>query len=91
VIKLNLETLKADRNEIFTQLRQAGIGVNVHYLPVHLHPFYRERFGTKAGDCPVAESVYERILTLPMYPKLTQMDLDFTITATLESIFYNSI
>jgi perosamine synthetase len=60
-----------DRGAVFTALRAAGVGTNVHYIPVHLHPFYRERLGTGPGLCPVAEAVYEHILSLPMFPALT--------------------
>ena len=60
------------REEVFQRMRQAGIGVNVHYLPVHLHPFYRQKFGTKRGLCPAAEAAYERILSLPLFPGMTE-------------------
>jgi perosamine synthetase len=59
------------RDRVFRELRTRGIGVNVHYVPVHLHPFYRERFGTGPGLCPVAEAAYAEILSLPMFPMLT--------------------
>lgn len=61
-----------ERDRVFSRLRQAGIGVNVHYIPVHLHPYYRRVFNTGPGLCPVAESVYETILSLPIYPALTE-------------------
>ncbi|GFK94864.1 UDP-4-amino-4-deoxy-L-arabinose--oxoglutarate aminotransferase [Fundidesulfovibrio magnetotacticus] len=60
-----------DRRAVFTALREQGIGVNVHYIPVHLHPYYRERFGHGPGLCPEAEAAYESILTLPMHQGLT--------------------
>ncbi|WP_022662604.1 UDP-4-amino-4,6-dideoxy-N-acetyl-beta-L-altrosamine transaminase [Paucidesulfovibrio longus] len=56
-----------ERDKSFSALRQAGIGVNVHYIPVHLHPYYRERLGTKDGMCPVSEAAYREILSLPMW------------------------
>ena len=68
VVRFDLSQLRAGRAEIFAALRAEGIGVNVHYIPVHLHPFYRQRFGTGRGECPVAEAAYERIITLPMFP-----------------------
>ncbi len=74
VIGLEPDLLRADRKEVFAALREAGIGVNVHYIPVHLHPFYRERFGTGPGMCPVAEAAYERILSLPMFPGMSDGD-----------------
>jgi perosamine synthetase len=71
----------ADRKRAFTALRAAGIGVNVHYIPVYLHPFYAERFGTRPGLCPVAESAYERILSLPIFPKMTDHDIERVVGA----------
>ena len=63
-----------DRAAVFRALREQRIGVNVHYIPVHLHPFYRARFGTGPGLCPVAEEAYEKILSLPMFPGMTDGD-----------------
>ena len=62
---------KLDRNQIFSELRAGGIGVNVHYIPVHLHPYYTRELNTSRGLCPVAEKVYENIISLPVYPALT--------------------
>jgi len=60
----------SDRDIGFTELRRQGIGVNVHYVPVHLHPFYRKRFGTGPGLCPVAEESFQQIVSLPIFPAL---------------------
>jgi perosamine synthetase len=79
VIRLNLEKLRADRADLFAALRSAGIGVNVHYIPVHLHPFYRKRFDTGPGMCPVAEAAYERLLSLPLFHGMTDDDVDTVI------------
>ncbi len=70
---------KADRNRIFTELRNAGIGVNVHYIPVHLHPYYRKTFGTGEGMCPVAEDAFRKIISLPMFPGLKDEELKSVI------------
>lgn len=70
-----------DRGEFFKALRAEGIGANVHYAPVHLHPFYREKFGTAPGLCPVAEAAYEQILTLPIFPRMTDADVEDVIVA----------
>ncbi|MGD0652953.1 MAG: UDP-4-amino-4,6-dideoxy-N-acetyl-beta-L-altrosamine transaminase [Thermoguttaceae bacterium] len=75
VIQLELEKLIVDRGQVFQALRAEGIGVNVHYRPVHLHPYYRTHFGTKPGDCPVAEAAYERLISLPMFPAMTDQDV----------------
>jgi perosamine synthetase len=82
VVKLR----EIERDKVFSSLRAAGIGVNVHYIPVHLHPFYRERFGAREGMCPVAETVYEQILSLPMFPALTNEDVDMVISAVREAV-----
>lgn len=65
-----------DRASVYSRLRASGIGVNVHYVPVHLHPFYRREFGTGPGLCPVAEAAYEEILSLPMFPGMADGDVD---------------
>jgi perosamine synthetase len=81
VIKLELELLQIDRSEAFLFLRERGIGANVHYAPVYLHSFYRDRFGCRPGLCPVAENIYERILTLPIFPSMTRAEADRVVTA----------
>lgn len=70
-----------DRGEVFRQFRAEGIGVNVHYLPVYLHPFYRERFGDQTGRCPAAEQAYARLISLPVFPGMTDGDVDDVIAA----------
>jgi perosamine synthetase len=80
VIRLKLDQLTAGRATIFRALRAEGIGVNVHYVPVHLHPFYRHRFGTGPGLCPVAEAGYEQIISLPIFPRMTDSDVEEVIS-----------
>lgn len=75
-----------DRARVFADLRAAGIGVNVHYIPVHLHPFYRQRFGTGPGMCPVAESAYEQVLSLPIFPTMNDADVGTVIRAVREAL-----
>jgi len=75
VVKLDINRLKRNRLEIFSFLRNEGIGVNVHYIPVHYHPFYKKTFNTYKGLCPMAEAAYERILTLPLFPAMTEDDV----------------
>lgn len=83
VLKLDLDLLGCNRAAFFTALRERGVGVNVHYVPVHLHPFYRERFGTGPGLCPVAEAAYERILSFPIFGALSDGELQRVIDAAL--------
>jgi perosamine synthetase len=80
-VRLNLEKLNADRSQIFRALRAENIGVNVHYIPVHLHPYYRERFGTHAGEYPVAENAYEQLISLPMFHGMSDEDANDVIAA----------
>ena len=65
------------RNEIFSYLRSVNIGVNVHYIPVYLHPYYQETFNYLPNSFPITEKVFKRILTLPMFPKMTDLDVDY--------------
>jgi len=80
-IRLDLAKLTADRAQIFAALRAENIGVNVHYIPVHLHPYYRERFGFRDGDFPVAEDAYSRLISLPMFHAMTDADASDVIAA----------
>lgn len=86
VVILGLEQLKASRADIFAALRAEGIGVNVHYIPVHLHPYYRANQATVAGLCPHAEAAYERILSLPIFPRMSDQDVEDVIEAVRKVI-----
>jgi len=79
-VLLELERLAADRRAIFSALRAEGIGVSVHYIPVYWHPYY-QRLGYQKGLCPVAEGVYERLLTLPLFPAMEDRDVEDVIAA----------
>jgi len=81
VIDLNLENLKVNRKKIFDALRAENIGVHVHYIPIHLQPFYRYRFGYKKGDFPISENHYEKCLTLPLFPLMSNKDVKDVIFA----------
>jgi UDP-4-amino-4,6-dideoxy-N-acetyl-beta-L-altrosamine transaminase len=74
-IRLQLEKLRADRGQIFAALRAENIGVNVHYIPVHTHPYYRENFGYKGGEFPVAEDGYAQLISLPMFHGMSDQDV----------------
>lgn len=81
VVALELERLRVDRATVFRALRAENIGVNVHYMPVYLHPYYRERFGHRPGLCLAAERVYARLLSLPMFPGMADSDVDDVVAA----------
>ena len=75
-----------DRRALFDALRGRGIGANVHYVPVHLHPYYREHLGTGPGLCPVAEEAYERILSLPLYPAMGDDQVERVIEGLADAL-----
>jgi len=87
-IRLDLEKLTASRKEIFRALRAENIGVNVHYIPVHLHPYYRDRFGYKGNEFPISESAYERLISLPMFHGMTDQDVDDVIHAVTKVAYH---
>jgi dTDP-4-amino-4,6-dideoxygalactose transaminase len=78
VIKLNLSKLALGRREVFEKLRDRNIGVNVHHIPVYYHPYYK-RLGYEKGLCPVAEALYEAIITLPLYPTMETDDIRYIV------------
>lgn len=85
VIRLKLSELKLSRLEIYNSLRNKGIGVNVHYIPVHLHPFYKN-LGFNKGDFPNSENYYDGAITIPMFTKLKKKEIKYVIQALKESI-----
>ena len=74
VIQLDLDRLSITRNEFIRQLQQAGIGCSVHFIPLHLHPYYRDMWGYQPNDLPVSNMVFQRIISLPLYSKMTEAD-----------------
>jgi perosamine synthetase len=86
VIRVNFESLGGNRRTCFRTLRQKGIAVNVHYIPVHLHPYYRKTFGTGPGLCPVAEAAYEQIFSIPMFAGITDEETQKVISVVSEIV-----
>ncbi|OYQ04337.1 UDP-4-amino-4,6-dideoxy-N-acetyl-beta-L-altrosamine transaminase [Pseudomonas mandelii] len=78
VVRLQLEQIKLSQTQVFEALRAAGLGVNLHYIPVHLQPYYREQ-GFKDGDFPQAERYYDEAISLPMFPLLSDEQQDYVI------------
>lgn len=81
IIKLNLERIKVDRAEFIEMLKEENIGTSVHFIPVHFHPYYRDTFGYQRGDFPQAEGVFDRIISLPLYPRMSETDVQDVINA----------
>jgi perosamine synthetase len=87
-IQFKLEELKKGRKQIYNALRAENIGVHVHYIPLHLQPFYKEKFAYKEGDFVNAENYYKRVLTLPIFPKMSDNDVEDVINAVNKVIAY---
>jgi UDP-4-amino-4,6-dideoxy-N-acetyl-beta-L-altrosamine transaminase len=80
VVRIDRSRVSRTRREIFERLRADGIGVQVHYIPVHLQPLYR-RLGFEPGDCPQAEAYYEEAITLPLFPAMSEGEQDLVVAA----------
>jgi len=87
VIQLDLDRLRIGRAEFIEALRKRNIGTSVHFIPLHLHSYYRETFGYTADDFPQASAAYQRIVSLPIFPTMSPQDVSDVIeavTATVE-------
>ncbi|MGD9028956.1 MAG: DegT/DnrJ/EryC1/StrS family aminotransferase [Anaerolineae bacterium] len=80
-IRLRTELLAISRAQFIDQLKAEGIGTSVHFIPLHRHPYYRDRFDLQPSDLPVADAAYERLISLPLYPGMTEGDVDNVIEA----------
>lgn len=85
-ILLGVERLRVDRDAFVRALRAERIGANVHYAAAHLQPYYRSRFGHREGELPITEDICSRLVTLPLYPAMTDADLDDVVAAVRKLI-----
>ncbi|MFW6116743.1 MAG: DegT/DnrJ/EryC1/StrS family aminotransferase, partial [bacterium] len=88
-IRLRVDRLQIDRAEFIQALRERNIGTSVHFIPVHLHPFYRNTFGYQKGDLPRAEAIYDRLVSLPIYPRMTETDVQDVVQAAYDVVAAN--
>lgn len=86
VVQVAREHVRASRDELVAALRAEGIGATVHYPLVPAHPYYRQRVGDGSGQCPIAERAAERILTLPLYPAMSDQDVDDVVRAVEKTL-----
>jgi len=84
VLQLPIEHLKGGRRAVFDALVERKLGVNVHYIPVHLQPYYQRCWGYRQGDFPIAERYYERAISIPLYPRMTDEDVQYVINSVRE-------
>ncbi len=86
VLLFDFDKIGLERAEFMSQLKENGIQTQVHYIPVYTHPFYRQTFGTNPGDCPNAESYYQQCLSIPLYPAMTDSDVEKVIVEILKTV-----
>jgi perosamine synthetase len=86
VIQLDLDRLRIGRNEFVQLLQREQIGCSVHFIPLHLHPYYRNTWGYRPEDFPIATAVYQRIVSLPLYPKMSETDVRRVIETVRELV-----
>ena len=91
MLRLSLDHLKIGRAQFIQELKQRNIGTSVHFIPLHLHPYYRDRYGLQPSDIPVAHREFEREISLPIYSKMTDEDVRDVIDAVLELIDMHSL
>jgi dTDP-4-amino-4,6-dideoxygalactose transaminase len=85
VIRLQLDAIKGSHKDVFKSMQAQGIGVNLHYIPVHMQPYYQS-MGFKRGDYPEAEAYYSEAMTIPMYPTMTYDQQDSVISALKKAL-----
>ena len=85
IIQLRTELLRISRDEFIEEMRQANIECSVHYIPLHLFPFYRQQYGYREGDFPCAEAAFKRVVSLPLHPDLTVEDIH-TVVDTIRTV-----
>ena len=88
IIMLYIEKLRISRDDFVKALRKENIGTGIHFRSLHIQPYYKERFKFKESDLPNANYISDRILSLPLYPKMSQYDADTVIKAVKKLINY---
>jgi len=86
VLRLHLDRLAIDRDQFIEELKHRGIGCSVHFIPLHLHPFYQRAFGYRGGDFPKAEAEYHRCISLPIYPTMEADEIECVIHAVTDTV-----
>ena len=85
-VQVKFDQIRISKKELFEKMKEQNIRLQVHYIPVHLHPYYRQRFGFKKSDFPIAEKFYEQEISIPIYPLLEKSDAEFISQTIIELI-----
>jgi dTDP-4-amino-4,6-dideoxygalactose transaminase len=86
VLRLNLESLRVTREQFIEEMRERRIGTSVHFIPVHTHPYYRDRYGFAPEDFPVAAAEFRRIVSLPLNPRMSDRDVEDVVEAVADVV-----
>jgi len=86
LLRLNLDRIRVDRDQFVQELRAQNIGTSVHYIPLHMHPYYRDLYGYAPNDFPIALNEYRRVISLPIYSKMSEQDVDDVIGTVLKVV-----
>ncbi len=86
ILELNLPALRTTRNDVIEDLRTRGVATSVHFIPLHLHPVYREAYGYRSGQFPSAEAAFARAVSLPIYPRMSDADIGYVIEAVRSTL-----
>jgi len=84
-LQIDFKKLSLTKVQFFEKMKKAGINLQVHYVPIHLQPFYKKNYGFKQGDYPVTEGFYKNEVSLPIYPDLSDKDVSLVIDSVLEA------
>ncbi len=88
-VRLKTETYDLNRGDVIEELKQAGIGTSVHWMPLHMHPYYRVTLGCQPSDCPRAAAIYPQLISLPLYPEMTMAEVEY-VCRTLKHLLARS-
>ena len=86
ILRIRLEQLNINRNQFIEKLKSLGIGTSVHFVPLHMHPYYQRTFGYRRGDFPAAEDAFNRCMSLPIFPGMTGREIGRVIAAVIEIV-----
>jgi perosamine synthetase len=86
ILRIRQEQLSINRNQFIEKLKSLGIGTSVHFVPLHLHPYYQRTYGYRRGDFPAAEDAFNRCMSLPIFPGMTDTEVDRVIAAVMQIV-----
>ena len=86
ILRIRPDTLNLDRNQFIGEMKRKGVGTSVHFIPLHLHPYYKSKYGYRCGDFPNAEDAYSRCLSLPIFPDMSLAEMNRVVRTVREIV-----